>query len=82
MQRYFITNGAHKMGNLLAKTTDWRAYLAADKRAVEIERVGARTRIVIGVDDLPEYERLIAKVRGIMKLRDDIPLPEELEPEG
>ncbi len=64
----------------LAKTTHWRAYLAADGKALELDRTGARTRIVIGLEDAPELERLLAKARGLLELRRTVRLPADLEP--
>jgi hypothetical protein len=68
------------MRRLLAKTRHWRAYLAADGKALEIDRDDARTGIVIGLADVAELERLLAKARGLLELRRTVRLPEDLEP--
>lgn len=64
----------------LAKTPHWRAYLAADGKALEIDRTDAPTGIVIGLEDVAEVERLLAKARGLLELRRNVRLPKELEP--
>jgi hypothetical protein len=69
------------MGKLIAKTANWRTYLASDGKAVEIERGGIQKMFVINLADLLEYERLIAKANGAIEVRRTIPLPADLEPD-
>jgi hypothetical protein len=66
---------------LIAKTANWRACLSADAKALEIDRIGARAGIVIGLDDLAEYQRLITKARGLLELRRTVALPDDLAPD-